>query len=203
MGLKQFIHDLIGASIQVLGRIVLLIMDPYKTMRAIALEEDDLQIGVIFLIVFVYYLFIPALKPEITSPVIQFSLVLFNFIMTVIFVYIFGRMLHGKVSFRPLMFLFAYALLPTIIWFYTTSFLYYFIPPPRTLSIFGKSFSIVFITFSMSLLAWKVILWYLAVRFGTSLKFFSILFLTILYLAAVVPYAFYLYQFGFFRIPFI
>ncbi|MFW5703610.1 MAG: hypothetical protein ACOCXQ_02145 [Patescibacteria group bacterium] len=203
MAHKQFGKDLLSAVKQVLIRFILLILYPYKTMRSIAREQDDLQIGVIFFIIFIYYLFIPALKPEITSPVIQLSLVLFNLVMTVIFVYFFGRMLNGETSIRPLLFLFSYSLLPTIIWFYTTSFLFYFLPPPRTLSILGKSFSIIFITFSMSILAWKVILWYLAVRFGTRLKFFGIVFLTLLYLAAVVPYAFYLYQFGFFRIPFL
>lgn len=200
---KTFFIDLVASCIIVLRRVVFLIVYPYKTMRQIAKESDDLQVAIIFLFVFFYYLFLPTVKPEISSPVTQFGLVLFNYLATVLFVYIFGRILSPETRMKPLLYLFAYSLIPTIIWFYMTSFLYLLLPPPRNFTILGTSFSVVFITVSVSLLAWKMILWYLAVRFGTKLNFYAIIFVGILYLAVVIPYSFYLYQFGFFRIPFL
>lgn len=200
---KTFFIDVLASFVLVLKRVVFLIFYPYKTMRLIAKESDDLQIAIIFLFVFFYYLLLPTVKPEVTSPVVQFGMVLFHYLGTVLFAYIFGRILQPETRMKPLLYLFAYALIPTIIWFYMTSFLYFILPPPRNFTFLGTSFSVVFITVSVSLLAWKVILWYLAVRFGTKLNFYAIVFMALLYLAVVIPYSFYLYQFGFFRIPFI
>lgn len=203
MARKPLLTELIEAVVMVGRRCVQLIFYPYKTMRQIAQETHDLQIAIIFGTIFLYYLLVPSIRPEVESPVVQFSLVLFHYLMTVTFIAFFGRFLSSEISVRSLLFLFAYALIPTIIWFFLTSFLFALLPPPRTLSLLGKVFSVVYITISISLLAWKVMLWYLAVRFGTKLRFFTILFLAILYLAVVIPYSFYLYHFGLFRIPFL
>ncbi len=203
MAFNTFFSDFIASTIIVLRRVLSLVYDPYRTMRKIAAEEDDLQIAVIFLIIFFYYLLVPSLKPEISEPVIQFSIVLFNYIFTVVFIYFFGRILSRQVNVRGLLYLASYALIPTIVWFYLTSGLFFLLPPPRTLSVAGQTFSVVYITISISLLAWKVLLWYLMIRFSTKLQFYEIVFITILYLAVVVPYSFYMYQFGLFRIPFL
>lgn len=203
MAFNTFFSDFIASTIIVLRRVLRLVYDPYRTMRKIAAEEDDLQIAVIFLIIFFYYLLVPSLKPEISEPVIQFSIVLFNYIFTVVFIYFFGRILSRQVHVRGLLYLASYALIPTIVWFYLTSGLFFLLPPPRTLSVAGQTFSVVYITISISLLAWKVLLWYLMIRFSTKLQFYEIIFITILYLAVVVPYSFYMYQFGLFRIPFL
>jgi hypothetical protein len=172
-------------------------------MRAIAEEIDWTQIFLIFGIIGIYYFSLSFVKPMVGAAWLQLCLVLFNYTATVLYIAFFGKTLGDEVELRKTLFVFAYALIPTIIWFYMNTFLYVVIPPPRNLTILGKSFSIVFITISMSLLAWKLILWYLAIRFSTKLKFYDILYITILYIAIVVPYSLFMYHLGFFRIPFL
>jgi hypothetical protein len=81
--------------------------------------------------------------------------------------------------------------------------LYILFPPPRFPTLLGKGFSIFFIAFSISLLIWKFILFYLALRFSTKLSFFRLIYLIFLYLTWFVPYSFLLYYFKIFRVPFI
>jgi hypothetical protein len=164
-------------------------------MRAIAEEHDWTQIFIIFVLIAIYYASLSWVKDMPHSPLLQLCLVIFNYTVTVLYIAFFGKSLGDDTELRKLLFVFAYALMNT--------FLYVVIPPPRNLTILGKSFSIVFITISTSLLAWKLILWYLAIRFATKLKFYDILYITILYIAIVVPYSLFMYHLGFFRIPFI
>ena len=203
MAHKSVISNVLASIIILLRRCIYLILYPYKTMRAIADETDWTQIFLIFGLIAIYYISLVAVKPMIDSPWLQLCLVLFNYTATVLYIAFFGKSLGDDTELRKLLFVFAYALIPTILWFYINTFLYVVIPPPRNLTILGKSFSIVFITLSISLLAWKLILWYLTIRFSTKLKFYDILYITILYIAIVVPYSLFMYHLGFFRIPFI
>jgi hypothetical protein len=200
---KNILPEFLASCIIFLRRCLFLILYPYKTMRAIAEENDWTQIFIIFGIIAIYYGSLSWVKDMSHSPLLQLCLVLFNYTVTVLYIAFFGKSLGDDTELRKLLFVFAYALIPTIIWFYMNTFLYVVIPPPRNLTILGKSFSIVFITISTSLLAWKLILWYLAIRFATKLKFYDILYITILYIAIVVPYSLFMYHLGFFRIPFI
>jgi hypothetical protein len=97
----------------------------------------------------------------------------------------------------------SYSLFPTLIWFTTNSVLYRFLPPPRTISILGKAFSVLFLSFSISLLVWKLILVYLAIRFSSKLNFYNIVYIILLYLCIFIPYSLLLYHLKIFRIPFI
>ncbi len=203
MGLKQIILEGIASIITVIRRVFLLLFYPYTTMRTIAKDKDVWQLYVIFATVFAYYLAVDKVKDIVYSPLTQFGLVVFNFVLTVGYIALFNYIYHKKIEWRRTLLLFGYALLPTIIWFYVNTFLYVAIPPPRHLTFLGKLFSITFITLSVSLLAWKVILMYLAARYSTRLQFYDIVFLLMVYVALVVPYSFLLYHFGFFRIPFI
>lgn len=203
MAHKSITSNVLASLIILCRRCLFLILYPYKTMRVIAEETDWTQIFLIFGLIAIYYLSLSWVKPMIDSPWLQLCLVLFNYTATVLYIAFFGKSLGDDTELKKLLFVFAYALIPTIIWFYMNTFLYVIIPPPRNLTILGKSFSIVFITISISLLVWKLILWYLAIRFATKLKFYDILYITILYIAIVVPYSLFMYHLGFFRIPFL
>jgi hypothetical protein len=52
-------------------------------------------------------------------------------------------------------------------------------------------------------LIWKLILFYLAVRFSSRLSFFKIFYLILLYLSIIIPYSYILYSFKIFKIPFL
>jgi hypothetical protein len=67
----------------------------------------------------------------------------------------------------------------------------------------GKAFSILYISFSVGMLLWKIILQYLAIRFSTKLDFYRIMFGFLFYLVMMIPYSLFLYSVKFFRIPFL
>lgn len=203
MDLKKITSSFVASVILVINRVFYLVSLPYKTMRQISLEDDYQQIGIIFSFVYIYFQAANIIPTLDHKPYIQFTIVLCNYLATVIFFYIGQRLFNKKQPIRPFFFLFEYALIPTIIWFYFNSILHVLIPPPRTTSTLGQLFSIVFVTVSISLLLWKIILLYLAIRFATQLKFFPIMLLMSMYIMIVCVYAICMYTLGFFRIPFI
>lgn len=177
-------------------------------MRKISLEKDKYQPLFIIVLVFLYFKFIYFLRDKSYPATLIFLFFLFNFLLTVSFFYFMNKLFDSKqkkreTSYSSFIFTFSYSLFPTLIWFLSTSLLYIFLPPPRTPSLLGKGFSIFFMAYSLSLLIWKLILVYLAVRFSSKQNFFKILYMIILYLIWFIPYSILLYNFKFFRIPFI
>ncbi len=197
------IVDLIASLILVIRNFFLLIFYPYKTMRKISLEKDYWQIVIIFFLVFLYFKFIYYLRQNPYPAAFVFLVFLFNFFLTILFFHLFSLRINKDIKLSSFIFTFAYSLFPTLIWFITNSFLYLLLPPPRTSSILGKSFSVFFIAFSISLLIWKLILVYLSIRFSSKLNFYRIIYLIILYICFFLPYSALLYYFKIFRVPFI
>jgi hypothetical protein len=89
------------------------------------------------------------------------------------------------------------------VWFYITSSLYVLLPPPRTVSILGISYSYIFIVFSLIVLLWKTIIVYLAVRFSSWLSFQEIIYGVLLFFVWFTPLSYLLYFMKIFRVPFI
>ena len=175
-------------------------------MRNVSKERDLFQPVIILGIIFIYFKFIYYLRDKIYPATLIYLLFLTNFLLTVAFFYLLSKLFSKnkeEIKFLSFISTFVYSLFPTLIWFLSTSILYIFLPPPRTFSIIGKGFSIFFITFSLSLLIWKFILVYLAVRFSSKQSFFKIILMIALYLIWFIPYSILLYQFKLFRIPFI
>ncbi len=175
-------------------------------MRHISDEKDVYQPALIIGIIFIYFKFIYYLRDKIYPATLIFVIFILNFLLTVYFFYWLSKIFNknkNELKISNFIFTFIYSLFPTLIWFLSTSILYIFLPPPRTFSLMGKGFSILFIAYSLSLLIWKLILVYLAVRFSSKQNFFNILTMIIYYLVWFVPYSIFLYQFKLFRIPFI
>lgn len=205
MDFKYIIVSFLASLLLVIQRIFLLAISPYKTMRKIAEETDYQQIFIIFVLVLTYFLSADRFREYNYEPGILFLLTFFHYAATVLFFYMAATIMQKEreYTFQSFLFTFAYALIPTIIWFSITSWLYAILPPPRTFSLLGKSFSLIYITFSVAILAWKIILEYLAIRFSTKFSFFSIVYSIIFYLVAVLPYSLFMYSLKFFRIPFL
>ena len=114
-----------------------------------------------------------------------------------------GRLFRGRGSFRTVILLWGYSMLPTVMWFWITSVLWIVYPPPRTDSFTGQMLSAVFLIVSLFLFFWKGVLYYLTLRFGMRLDLLKILGVT----AVVFPlgglYALIMYTLGIFRVPFI
>lgn len=172
-------------------------------MRKISLEKDFSQILIIFSLSFLYFKFIYFLRDKPYPATFIFSVFLLNFFLTIFFFHFISSSTTKNRSLVSLFFTFSYSLLPSFIWFSSTSLLYIVVPPPRTFSLMGRAFSIFFITFSLALLAWKIILMYLALRFSVKQSFYRIIFMLVLYLIWFIPYSLFLYYLKLFRIPFI
>ncbi|MGB9707142.1 MAG: hypothetical protein ACPL1D_00070 [Microgenomates group bacterium] len=202
---KSFI-DLITSLIFVFKNFFGLIFFPYKTLRRLSFEKDYYQSFFIFFLIFCYFKFVYFLKDKPYPATFNFLVFFANFFLTLLFFYYLSLILNKKrkdISFLSLFFTFSYSLFPTLIWFGSVSFLYIILPPPRTTSTLGIFFSIFFLAYSFSLLAWKLILVFLSLRFSLKLNFYQIIYLLILYLLWFLPYSIILYRFKIFKIPFI
>ena len=178
----------------VLRRSILLIITPYKTMRRISTETDYMQIFWIGLFVLLYFSIIGLAK------ILTFIVL---FLGTVAIMYAVGRGWKKMIKISDIVFAFSYGLLPTTVWFYLSLALFYLLPPPRTQSLQGKIFSVLYVSFSLSLLFWKLILTYLAIRFSLKLGFYSSMFTLILYILCILTISYFGFTLGLSKVPFI
>jgi hypothetical protein len=114
-----------------------------------------------------------------------------------------GISLKKKIKISSMLFTFSYGLLPTTIWFYMSLVLLYLLPPPRTQSLQGKVFSVLYVSFSLSLLLWKIILSYLAIRFSLKLGFYSTMIALIFYIGFIAILSYFGLTLGLSKVPFI
>jgi hypothetical protein len=203
MLLKTLFIEGFASFLVVLQRTIQLIFYPYKTMRKISQEQDYGQIGVFCVFVYVYFFIASHIRDFPYSSFILLFVFLFQFGLTILYFYKASRIFHKDIQLKSFLFTFTYSLIPTLLWFMANSALYVLIPPPRTLSMMGKAFSIFFISFSVSMLIWKIILVFLAVRFSGKLQFFKIIYLLLIYIALFLPYMVLVYYLKIFRVPFI
>jgi len=187
-----------------------LALTPYKTMRKISQETDYVQIILIFVLVYAYFIYANIIRQKTfhpfiisTSSGISFFLFIFTFLLSIGFFKSIAHIFKIYPSFKKLLFLSSYSILPTLIWFFATSTLYLLLPPPRTVSILGQLFSFTFIVFSLTLLFWRAILLYLTLRFSYKAQFYTIVVSIFSFFAWFLPYSYLLYTLRFFRIPFL
>lgn len=195
--------DFLVSLFLVVRRSVQLIASPYKTMRKISQETDFLQIVIIFFCIFAYFLFAALIRNFPIYSIVNMGIFIFQFSATVLFFYGIGFMINKKENFRSYLFTFSYTLLPTFIWFTVNSVFFLLFPPHRILSLFGKGFNMLFLSFSLSVFFWKMLLVYLAIRFSSGLSFFRILYIFLLYLILLFFYWYLSLHFKLFMVPFL
>lgn len=215
MAFKSFGHYLahtLSSSVFFVKNTLYLTASPYKTMRRLSQERDYGQLIIIFAIAISYFFYAQVVRqrtfhPLLISPSAFISSISFCLtfgIVTYFFYFMYKGIEHNTgVEYKSFLFTFAYSLIPTFIWFYTTSTLFYLLPPPRTASFLGKGFSLVFVSFSLTLLLWRFILLYLSVRFSAKATFYRTMTSIALFLVWFIPYSYALYSLEIFRIPFI
>ncbi len=172
-------------------------------MRRISQENDYWQMVIILFFVYIYFQLAHEIKNTAFPPVFIFLIFLTQFLLSIFFFFLVTSFSAKTASLRSYFNTFVYSLLPTLVWFVVNSFLYVLLPPPRTTSLLGIIFSIIFISFSVAVLIWKIILSYLAIRFSSKLPFYRIIYAIILYLCIISPYIIVLYKLKIFRVPFI
>jgi len=203
MDFKALLIETISAVLLITRRTILLIFYPYKTMRGIAINGDRTQTIVIFIIVLLYFLFSYSLRGSIWWGGVVYLVFVLLFVITATFFYFFSKPFKKEVYLHSFVSTFAYTLIPTLFWFISNLILFIILPPPRTMSVLGRGFSIFFIAYSVSLLVWKLILVYLALRFSSRLGLYRIIYMFILYTLIFIPLSLLLYYLKIFRIPFI
>lgn len=203
MDFNKFISLSLVTVLIFLQRFIGLIITPYKTMRKISQDTDKAQVICIFILVYIYFFLMQRLKEYAYPSYVIFVIFFLNFLVTVLFFRGMSRLLHGNAHVMKIVPTLAYGLIPTLIWFISNSILFVILPPPHSYTMYGKLFSIFFLSFSISLLIWKIMLFYLAVRFSTGMKFITICYIVLLYLCIFLPATFFMYQLQVFRVPFI
>lgn len=206
----KLIENILASIIIVLRNSFRLLIYPYETVRRISSENDTIQVAIIFTFVFLYFVEGNIVRKRTLHPfvissssLLTFAFFLITFFLTTVFFFFLAKAQKKHLHFKSLVITFSYGLLPTYIWFTATSLLYLLLPPPRTTSFLGLGFSFVFIAFSLTALLWKLILFYLSIRFSLKTDFYTTMFYILLYLLWFIPYSYGLYYLKIFRIPFI
>lgn len=184
---------------------------PYITYRKLAQSKNAFSSLIfIFFLVFLYFSFSSFLRIGKFHPLLLtlklnllFLGAFLGFVLMVFSLYFLGKTVGGEGDWRKIILLWSYSLLPTLFWFFMTSFLSLLFPPPRTLSFLGKIYSLFFISFSLTLFFWKLILYYLTLRFGLKLDFLKILKVSFFLGPVVISYSILMYKLGIFKVPFI
>lgn len=187
------------------------INSPYITYRKFVSEKEGFgQSLFIFILVIVYFLFASLVRSRFGSPflltlelnkLLFFSLI--SFIVFSFLIYKIGMLFGGVGSFENVAVSWAYSLIPTLTWFFVTSLSFLILPPPRNMTVPGKLFSLLYIAFSIAVLFWKFILYYLTLRFSLKLDLFKIIAASFILAPFIAVYGIFMYRFGIFRIPFI
>lgn len=187
------------------------IQAPYATYRKLSSEKTDLRQTVFIpLLVVLYFIYVATLRTGLANPfllTVKFNILIFaslsGFALMISLFYLGGKLTKGNGTLRQIYTLWVFSLIPTLTWFFASSILYILLPPPRTMSFLGKLYSVVFITFSLSVLLWKIILYYLTLRFSLKLDLWRILQISALVIPVVSVYTLLMYRWGAFRVPFI
>lgn len=183
---------------------------PYETYRRITARANLVELLFLTLVVALYFAASALIKTASFRPFLLTRELLAlsfgaggGFVLTLAVFFFVGRLMGGVGRLTTLAVLWGYTLLPTVFWFLATSVLYLILPPPRTQSVAGIAFSVVYLVFSSMLLAWKVTLGYLTLRFGMKLDLVRIVGVVLVGAAAWGLYSLLMYRLGIFRIPFL
>jgi len=185
--------------------------NPYVTIRTLSIKRQDFSSAIVMMVLTIaYFSFASLIRTGLQNPfllTVRFNSLLIGalvgFLGMVALLSIGGKVLKGYINVASLIVLWSYTLLPTLLWFLVTSLLFIFIPPPRTMSFPGKVFSSLYLVFSMAVLLWKMILYYLTLRFGLRFDLSKIVVFSLIMVPFIGVYSWSMYRLGIFRIPFL
>lgn len=190
--------------------IIGIIFRPYETYRRIVEKGTSWELAYIAIFLSVYFSFASLVKTSSLHPFLLTRKFVWlgvtsgiGYIASVFGLWTLGRLVRGKGRFSSFALAWAYTLIPTVVWFWITSLLYVIVPPPRSVTWLGVSFSIVYLVFSTTLLLWKFTLAYLSLRFGLRLDLQRILIIAVLAIPLGVLYGGLMHYFRVFRVPFL
>lgn len=187
-----------------------IIVRPYETYRRIVDRENVWELWYLAFLLVVYFALASIIKTASFRPFLltqQFVLLIsasgMSFLLTVALLWFVAGKFGGKGALKGFLVAWGYTMVPTFVWFLSTSLLYVLLPPPRTTRPEGILFSIVYLVFSATLFFWKAQLAYLALRFGLRMDLGKILLTWVIVGPLLGLYSIAMYRLGIFRIPFL
>ncbi len=202
--------ELLRSGLSFFRHFVGIIISPYETYRDIEKRGRTAEMVYIGLLVGLFFSLSSVVKIASFHPLLlsRYAFVLFvsalsgfGFIVSVLV--LIGRLLGRQTSVGRISLLWAYTLIPTVVWFLFTSLLYVAIPPPRTTQITGVLLSIVYLVVSAMIFWWKLTLSYLTLRFGLKIDFRKILIVALATLPVILLWTYAMYALGVFKVPFL
>lgn len=186
-----------------------IIHKPYATYRKLV-EDDPLQLVYILALISIYFFLVSPLKIRSFHPFLLtinasrlMTATLSAYILICFFFYAAGKIMNRTVQLGPILLSWGYSLIPTLVWFLVTSVFYVILPPPRQETLPGRLFSLMFLTFSLSLFLWKGLLYYLTLRFALRFDLLRIIIVSFVFFPLLTLYSWWMYQLGIFSIPFV
>lgn len=187
-----------------------LVTRPYETYRRIVRDGKPGELIFVAVLLGMYFAIASLVKVAAFRPFLlteQFIILCLGaasgVIVSVGMLQFVGRLLGAHPPTRTLLVAWAYTLLPTVLWFGITSVLWVFLPPPRTTSVPGVLFSLLFIVFSATLLWWKITLAYLVLRFGFKFDLKRNIIVALICAPVLAAWSWALYTWGIFKVPFL
>lgn len=187
-----------------------LVTKPYETYRRIVHHGTVGELGYIALLLGLYFAIASIVKVAAFRPFLltqQFIVLVLGAVsgalVATLSLAVAGRVFGVRANLTVLFLSWAYTLIPTVCWFFATSVLYLLLPPPRTTSVLGVTFSLLFLIFSATLLWWKVTVSYLTIRFGLKLDLGKSVIVALLCAPGVALWAWAMYSMGVFKVPFL
>lgn len=203
---------MITSLILFLRNSVRIISKPYITFRELSVSSNGLgQVFFIHLLVLFYFFSSSLLKTGLHNPFIltlKFNILYFStyigfFLMIGLFFLAVKLFKLKEISLNNLILLWSYSLWPTLCWFLFTSVMFLLLPPPRTLTYPGKIYSLFFLAVSLTILFWKIILYYLTLRFGLRLDLSKIVLISLIIIPSLTAFSVFMYRLSIFKIPFL
>lgn len=183
---------------------------PYETYRKIIARSDPWETVFIWFVLAGYFAVSSLVKTAAFRPflltrrfIILGGASLVTYILVVVILYLLALFFKGTGRLKSVAIGWAYTLIPTVIWFLATSILYIILPPPRTTSLAGTVYSVIYLIFSSVLFFWKAMLSYLTLRFSMRLDLTRAVGVFSIFIILTVIYSFFMYKIGIFRVPFI
>ncbi len=187
-----------------------LVLRPYETYRRIIDRGRTGELTVIAALLCLYFALASVVKVATFRPFLltrQFVILCLaaavGWGVVVITIWSAGWIFKAKVRLETIAIAWGYTLLPTVAWFFVTSLLYVILPPPRTTSAIGVTFSVFFLVFSVTLLWWKAMLSYLTIRFALKLNLPRIVAVYVVIVPVLAAYSVLMYRWGIFKVPFL
>lgn len=202
--------QLARSGVLFIRHIVGIVVCPYETYRDIEKRGSIGEIFYIAVVVGAYFFVSSVVKISSFHPLLlsRYAAVLFiaalsGYFLIIAVLHGAGRLVGTTSALKRIYLLWAYTLIPTVVWFTFTSILYVLFPPPRTTQISGIMLSVVYLIVSAMIFWWKLTLSYLTLRFGLKLDFGKIVIVVLVLLPVVSVWTYLMYVLNVYKVPFL